>query len=188
MKDPRTNRFAEPTSRAEWDIDGSGRMTDKQRIAAQLDYCPETGLFRWKINGRGRSKRINTIAGTPHSNGYVRIKLMGRAYYAHRLAWLLMHGTWPADQIDHVNGDRSDNRAANLRQATLQQNRWNTVGIPSRRKSAFKGVVREHRSTKWVAQLSVDGRLRRLGSFATEEEASSAYLRAARTLRGEFAK
>ncbi|KRG69245.1 hypothetical protein ABB29_12065 [Pseudoxanthomonas dokdonensis] len=164
-------------------------MLNADELRKHVLYDPETGFFVWATNGRGRTKRVGERAGSAHSNGYIRIKILGQTYFAHRLAWLLSSGDWPAEEIDHINGNRDDNRIDNLREATVQQNRWNTHGIPKRRKhSRFKGVTKEHRSNRWISQIFHDGKPIRLGSFDTEEQASEAYLSAARRLRGGYAK
>src|SRR5690606_6907684 len=120
-------------------------LTDEQRkLLNALDYDSSTGLFRWKANGRGPAKRAGAIAGSMHSSGYVRIKVDGVTYYAHRIAWLIEHGRWPVEEIDHINRNRADNRICNLREATVAENRRNNCGQPARRRSRFKGVIREN--------------------------------------------
>lgn len=184
-----SDRFGEVESRADWDVDGSGKMTDKQRrmLMDELSYDPITGLFHWRKSGRGRSKREGEVAGCPHSNGYLRIKVCGTQYLAHRLAWLFVHGAWPVHEVDHVNRDRADNRLANLRAATVSENRRNTVGIPSRRQSKFKGVSLGKGYRRWSARIFVGGVLHKIGLFDTEAEAAEAYREAAARLHGVFA-
>ncbi|WP_291773785.1 HNH endonuclease [Luteibacter sp.] len=164
-------------------------MSDEQRrLLNALDYNPETGEFRWKSNGRGRSRRAGDVAGSAHSRGYVRVKVDGKTYLAHRLAFLFMTGRFPESEADHVNGIRTDNRWSNLRAANASENRCNSAGQPRRRMSRFKGVVREHRSRRWKAQITKDGTTKVVGHFDTEEEAAIAYRDAARTVHREFAK
>ena len=88
-----------------------------------LGYDPETGLFTRKVQ-RGKHKE-GEIAGCLNAKGYVEIKACGKIYEAHRLAHLFMTGSWPSEQIDHVNHIKSDNRWSNLREASRAQNTQN---------------------------------------------------------------
>ena len=148
-----------------------------EEATAALRYSPESGLFHWRVNRRPAIKPGDR-AGTINSHGYVQICINGRALLAHRLAWLMTHGVWPSKMIDHINGDPSDNRMANLREATGSQNQANRGA----RKDSTTGVrgVRLLRSGKWAAQIQI-------GSFQTKEAASAAYLRLAEICYGEFA-
>ncbi|MCI0598731.1 MAG: HNH endonuclease [Beijerinckiaceae bacterium] len=94
-------------------------------------------------------------------------------------------GAWPIAQIDHINGDRADNRFLNLREATRTENAWNAK-LRSDSHSGFKGVRRHKR--RWCAYIKVSGKQKHLGSFATPEEAHDAYCRAAREHHGQFAR
>lgn len=101
-----------------------------------------------------------------------------------------MTGAWPANQIDHINLDKRDNRWANLREATGSQNAMNRCG---RAASGFKGVclIRDPRKagrTPWQASIMKEGKRRRIGQYATVEEAGAAYEQAAHQLHGEFAR
>jgi hypothetical protein len=167
----------------DWQQTGNGRSDPADHVA----YCPESGGFTWRFSGRGQTKRAGAPAGRLKPNGYVSLKVNGIEYYAHRLAVYLMTGRFPADQVDHVNGIRNDNRWVNLRLATHKENRRNTVGVPSRRKySKYKGVTKSR--NRWVAQIFVNGGMMRLGGFSTEQEAADAYRNAAKKYHGEFAK
>jgi|SRR5262249_60934945 len=130
-----------------------------------------------------RSLSINYGSNQDGLNkGYRRITLDGRQHFGHRLAWLHVHGVWPPDQIDHINGARADNRIANLRPATHQQNASNRRrGI-----AGLKGAVFSKRYKRWRAQIMKNGRQHFLGHFASSVEAHAAYCRAAQELHGEF--
>lgn len=162
-------------------------MSDKAAIELAVSYCQDTGEFAWVSNGRGQTRRAGHQAGSINKDGYVRIKIAGRTYLAHRLAWLLTAGLWPAGPIDHINGVRSDNRICNLREATCAQNLCNSVGR-SRRKSRFKGVSLDKRRLRWRAVISSAGVFKHLGYFDSEELAHEAYKQAAIEHHGEFAR
>ena len=95
-----------------------------ERLRQLLDYAPETGRFYWRKQ-RG-SAAAGSEAGTWHSHGYRVINIDGVAYYAHRLAWLYVHGEHPAGEIDHINAIPADDRIANLRQCSRSENARNT--------------------------------------------------------------
>src|ERR1700731_2752322 len=97
---------------------------DFDRVNEVLSYDPETGIFRWKVKLSDRSP-IGKRSGGHTSSGHWRIRVDGHYYLAHRLAWLLTHGVWPRDEIDHINRVRDDNRLANLREASHSQNHAN---------------------------------------------------------------
>ncbi len=154
----------------------------QERLRAALDYDPLTGVFLWRTNRRGHAKAGN-VAGTP-SKGYVSIKLSQKRYYAHRLAWFWMTGKWPAEEIDHRDLDRGNNRWANLREATARQNKGNLRP----RTGGLKGVRYEPRGSAWVARIKDHGRNLHLGTFRTATEADAAYRAAAAEIFGEFAR
>lgn len=142
-----------------------------------VQYDPLTGIFT----------RNGKVAGTLHGAGYIQIKVDGRLYLAHRLAWMMFHGRSPSGQIDHINGDKSDNRIANLREATGSQNLRNR-GKPKNNTSGFKGVSWNSGRRAWLATIHRKGSNKNLGYFATREAASDAYNRAALKYHGEFAR
>ena len=153
----------------------------------QMRYDPETGELWWRVQKHRR--KMDQPAGSVAVNGrYRQISINRRQYLAHRLAWLYVHGEWPNGQIDHINGDRLDNRIANLREADNAQNSQNRPQ-QSNNKSGFKGVFFNHRhSQPWQAQIMARGQRVQLGYFATAEEAHEAYKEAAARLHGEFAR
>ena len=147
-----------------------------------VNYDPQTGLFTWRVKRKGC--RVGDVIGTP-KEGYISIGIDYHRYYAHRLAWLYMTGEWPTSQIDHRNLNRADTRWDNLRQATNQQNQANQFA-QSNNKLGVKGVSKLGK--KYRAVLHCQGKPKYLGLFDTTQEASDAYIAAARHLFGEFAR
>jgi hypothetical protein len=155
-------------------------------VRSILDYDPETGEFRWKEDRKGQKTR-GMIAGATTKGGYRIISIWKVRYLAHRLAWLIVTGKWPAHQVDHMNHDQADNRWENLREATPTQNQQNRQ--TKKPGVLFKGVHLDSRNPHrpWFAYITVNGRRSILGYFATPEEAALAYNKAARHAFGEFA-
>jgi hypothetical protein len=151
-----------------------------------LRYEPHTGKFFWLID-RPRKTKAGDEAGYINSTGYVKIRYNHRGYSAHRIAWYLHTKQDPAAlQIDHINGNPSDNRIANLRLATPGQNAKNTRKKPGTA-SKYKGAHWYARRNKWQSQIRIDGHSIHLGYFDTDYEAHLAYCKAAAVLHGDFA-
>ena len=154
--------------------------------ARQLfDYDPKSGDLTWKVSLNPRAP-VGHVVRAPNSRGYYTVRVRGKPYGAHRVAWLIATGTWPAEHIDHINGDKTDNRVENLREATNAENQRNRAAQRNNT-SGFKGVSWNKRDSKWRAYIQVDGKFRHLGNFATPEEAHAAYCKAAEELFGEIA-
>jgi len=157
-----------------------------ERLRKLLNYDPKTGIFTWRV---APVKWISPgdPAGYSERSAYVRIGIFGRYYRAHRLAWLYVHGEWPPSMIDHINGDPSDNRLANLRVATASQNQGNAK---PRKDNAYgtKGVTWHKSHKKWQARIVIDGKQTHLGHFADKQAAIETYRRAAEAQFGEFAR
>lgn len=156
------------------------------RVRELLDYNPITGEFTWKTNRRGRRQR-GMSAGCIHPNGYVRISIDYRLYNAQRLAWLFITGKWPEKLVDHIDGNPSNNRADNLREANWIQNNVNRK-ISSANKSGYKGVSFIAKSNKWGAWIKINGKSKSLGRYDTPQEAHEAYKKAAYEAHGTFAR
>lgn len=139
-------------------------MITQQRLHEILDYDPNTGEFRWKINNKGPAKK-GTIAGCKTICGkrYI-IRIDGKLYYAHRLAWLHTYGKWPSLYLDHKNGNGLDNRILNLRDVTHQQNMQN---LKKRKTSelAFTGVSWRKHAKKWMARINYNNKMIFLGYY-----------------------
>lgn len=151
-------------------------MLTQAELHEALLYEPETGLFRWRYRP-GKNGRIfdGMIAGAKSDSARVQIRVKGRIYKAHRLAWLYVYGYMPKDgvQIDHINGDASDNRIANLRLATASENLQNT-GLFAHNKTGYRGVSFHKQTGKYRARIKLNQREKALGLFETPEEAYSA--------------
>mgnify|MGYP006267355257 CR=1 FL=1 len=159
-------------------------MITRNELALLLTYHPDGGYFIWNVS-RGGIKAGST-AGTPTCHGYVQIKVNGKFYKAHRLAWLAMTGEDLGDaEIDHINGDGFDNTWSNLRKATRCQNACNQ-GVKKSNKSGFKGVSFDRRRNAWIARVRDGGKRIWVGSFPSPEEAAAAYQQAAKSVHGEF--
>jgi hypothetical protein len=150
-----------------------------------LEYNEYSGQFIWRIPPKNQSIKIGDVAGYLRSNGYWYIKIGGRSYSAHRLAWMYVHGVWPPRLIDHINGVKSDNRIDNLRPASMSQNKANGALYASS-SSGFKGVTKC--KNKWKAQITHNQVVVYLGLFNTREEAHETYLKAASERQGAFAR
>lgn len=150
---------------------------DVERLRSVLHYEPTTGAFTWRVR-RGRV-RPGQVAGRVGNRGYVKILLAGEYWLAHRLAWAIVHGALPnADrQIDHINRVRHDNRLANLRLVTQSENILNSDHFGCRRTQS-RGTTFIARTSRWQAQISIQGRNTYLGLFVTEAEAHAAYCNA----------
>lgn len=161
-------------------MNGRSALT-RDDLAKVHSYDPETGLFDYRRPPhRGGPRRM---PGTITFNGYVCISIANKKHYAHRLAWLYMTGAWPLGQIDHIDGNRTNNRFANLRDVSPTVNGQNRKTAQKGTRSGVLGVVAPaHKQPSYRAQIKVYGRGIHLGSFATVEEASAAYVAAKRRL------
>jgi hypothetical protein len=162
----------------------SETLLTAEHLRRILIYDPYTGLFKWRASGKGRPKVPDWMAGTLMKVGYLSIAIGRLAYYAHRLAFLYMTGDWPSEQMDHIDGDRTNNRWSNLREASGSQNKHNT-GVRSHNTTGARGVYRT-KDGRFVARIKVGDKRVNLGSFDTTEQASEAYEKAAKEAFGLF--
>lgn len=153
----------------------------KQEINELLSYEPSTGFFRWAKDRK--RKKAGSIAGTATKEGYVRIAINGKLHAAHRLAWVVMHGSTPSNVIDHINGIRSDNRISNLRDVTTSENAQNQKKARADNKSSgLLGAYYVKHRGNWQSQITLNGKAKHLGIFKTAKEAHEAYLKAKREI------
>tara|TARA_B100000131_G_scaffold153436_1_gene148775 strand:- start:76 stop:621 length:546 start_codon:yes stop_codon:yes gene_type:complete len=162
-----------------------------------LDYNPDTGILTWKKKPC-KNIKIGREAGSappnsPSSGGwrYRQFSFKGRRLYTHRVAYYMYHGVDPLEkQIDHINGNKLDNRIKNLRLATNQENQWNRSSLQRNNTSGKTGVTWYARHKKWVAQIEVSDNQKRkgynLGYYTKKEDAIQARIEAEKKYFGDF--
>lgn len=141
-----------------------------------FNYDPISGAMFWRESPR-RNVPAGALAGALHPSGYLIVKVRGVSCQVHRLAWLMIHGHWPAQQLDHINGVRNDNRIGNLRECTPGENCQNTA-LYGNNSSGYTGVSWHKASCKWRARIDQGGVQHVLGYFGNKELAREAYLQA----------
>lgn len=142
----------------------TGDKTLVERLHELLEYDPETGEMFWK----------RRVAGTLNGEGYLQVRVEGQSLLLHRVAFALMTGRFPEDEVDHDNRDRADNRWENLKESTRSQNMHN-AGMLSNNTSGVKGVCWHRGRKAWHARIVVRGATHHLGYFADIADASKAY-------------
>lgn len=176
-------------------------MTDvvtPEVLRALLRYDRDPGKLYWKkrhpstfANARAAACWTARFSGEETfvrlgRGGYLTGNLFKRALLAHRVAWAIETGSWPRGALDHVNGDRTDNRFCNLREATRSENARNSR--PRAGASKFKGVTWHEKSEAWRARIRLNGRNASLGLYPSEVDAAKAYDAAAREHFGDYAR
>lgn len=142
-------------------------------------YNSETGELRWRIKP---CQRMNAgdIAGCINGDGYLQVAFKATRYPAHRVIWLYVYGEWPDGMVDHINGVRTDNRIANLRNVSAAMNQHNRRHLAKNNTSGFTGV--RWFQNAWRAGIWLGGKYHFIGYFKTAEEAGAAYVEAKRRL------
>jgi hypothetical protein len=143
-----------------------------QSLRELLHYNQETGEFTWLISRGNQFSKPGMKAGFKDTYGHLGIEIDGKRYLSHRLAWLYVYGKWPDHQIDHINRIRDDNRIENLRDVPGVVNA-NNKGHYRNNTTGFKGVT--IKNGRFIAQITIAGKCKYLGSFDTAEKASDAY-------------
>jgi len=155
-------------------------LINQERLRDVLHYDPDSGDFTW-LNPTSFRVRIGDTAGyhhkTPDGKTYIQTAVDGDKHYAHRLAWFYMTGEFPVDQIDHINGDGTDNRWCNLRQVTHRENSKNQK-LRSTNTSGVTGVYWDTKREKWCASITIKGKTVSLGRFDILSDAVDARSRA----------
>ena len=135
-------------------------------LRGALDYEPNEGRFFWNSGVRKGEEQLGSI----DHGGYRRIILAGRSISLHHAAWILTHGIVPKNTIDHINRVRTDNRIANLREATSSEQLQNRASVNC---TGYRGVCKDKR--RFAGQIKIKGKKVHLGIFSTPEEAATAY-------------
>jgi len=160
----------------------AGDTITQSELKELMIYDVSTGIFKYKTLRSGIRKDL--IAGSLQNNGYHYIQICGRKYFAHRLAFLYVVGRWPADQVDHINDIKNDNRWCNLRDCTGSQNQANK-SIQRNNTSGYKGVHKV--GNRWRALIYYAGCKISLGNFSCKHTAAKQYNDAATKYHGDFA-
>lgn len=147
-------------------------MSIEKTMFERLRYTPKDGKVWWVFHPRWPSYS-GREAGNMMSNGYRKVKFCGKQYLIHRIAWLLHHGSWPIGDIDHIDGNPSNNKLSNLRDVPHRVNIQNRKSATSKNKTGFLGVVK--RKNKFAAHIHKNGKQVYLGLFPTAELAHQAY-------------
>lgn len=164
-------------------------VLSQELLKKSLYYNPNTGIFTWLYRPHN-GIRIGDVAGSTDPDGYVLIRVCGKRYQASRLAFLYITGSWPTTDVDHTDGNPSNNRWSNLREVTTTQNLQNKR-IQSNNSSGLKGIHKHKYNGiwqgKWRATINVNKISKHLGLFDSPEEAHQAYMTAAEKYFGVFA-
>lgn len=158
-----------------------------------LDYDMDTGVLTWrkrtpdmftksgglaKLHCQSWNFRFAAMAaGSLVNNGYLTVNIKSQAYAAHRLAWAIHHGEEPCEQVDHINGERADNRIVNLRVVSASDNSRNQK-VRSNNTTGVMGVNWHPARRRWVSNIYADGRRVHLGYFHSFDDAVIARKRA----------
>lgn len=159
-------------------------------VREAFDFNPDNGYFRHRARfSRGclNARLAGKIAGRINpTSGYRDICIGAKFFLAHRLVWFVVHGEWPATDVDHINRNKDDNRPNNLRLASRSQN---MINIPPTRAntSGVKGVTFDKRTGRWRAGIGIDYKWLHIGMFATLEDAKRARRDVEVAQFGEFA-
>lgn len=155
-----------------------------ERLLERLRYDPHTGDFVFRTHRC--SNLIGRVAGSVMSTGYVEVQVDKKRFLAHRLAWFYMKGAWPKSNLDHHDGDRSNNRFSNLREATQAQNTCNKA-IQRNNRSGVLGVIWDEARGLWRAYVNKNGQHYHLGRFVSLDDAIAARKEGALAVHGVFA-
>jgi hypothetical protein len=156
------------------------------RLRSVLDFDPASGRITWKTKYCQKIV-VGAEAGVVDRYGYRIICVDGLKYFAHRIVWAFVHDAWPPSELDHRDGNPSNNSISNLRIAKRAQNLRNQ-GLKKTNSSGHKGVSWNKTFNKWQARIQVDKKQIWLGLHDSLDDAAKAYERAAKEHHGSFAR
>jgi hypothetical protein len=133
-----------------------------EMLCETLNYNPDTGVFIW-VKGLYKSVKSGSTAGATHSQGYEQICINRKRYYSHRLAWFYVNKKWPEYNIDHIDGDTSNNKINNLRDVKQVENARNRHRVRSDSSTGIRGVSRHGNKYRFVA--TVDKSRKVIGTY-----------------------
>lgn len=148
-----------------------------------LEY--RDGQLFWKVD-RGGGVKSGSRAGRKNNRGYIDVRVFGKRHLLHRVVWYLHYGCWP-DRIDHINGNKEDNRIENLRECTQQQNCFNRA-VKKENSCGFKGVSWCKTNKRWAAQVGANEKRKHLGLYDCPADAATVYNFVADQYHGTFAR
>ena len=151
-------------------------MLTQARLKELIKYEPDTGNFIWIAPTRRRIV-FGSIAGCLMNGGYWHIRIDAKKYLAHRLAWLYVHGEFPIEHLDHIDGNRINNRFSNIRACSRAENGQNRISNKNST-SKYLGVHWHRLSNRWQAQIRINKKPIYLGLFDSEQDAYAAYCKA----------
>ena len=162
------------------------QLMTQTRLMELLDYDPDTGIFINKVTRRNATMG-STVGWMNKPGGYLRARVEGKVYMLHRLAWLYVHGNLPLIHIDHIDGDKLNNRIANLRLASRSENLRNR-GKQSDNTSGWCGVSLNKDTGTFKAFITLENYAYHLGLYRSPEIAAAVYAYVCQQIHGEFAK
>lgn len=156
-------------------------VCDPKLLQEKFEYDPDTGKIYKRLGNQTYSLRGAEAFKTPNWKGYLKGTFKGKSYFAHRVAWAMYHGEWPQGQIDHINGDRQDNRIGNLRVVSNLENCLNLGRKPPRTSKFDSGVNGVHwnkQNSKWMVRLRAKGKWLYFGCYTDLDKAIAVRRRA----------
>jgi len=148
-------------------------MITQSELKEILHYNQDTGIFTW-LKYKQRPSKIGSEAGWVRKDSYKAISIMSKQYFAHRLAWLYVTGKHPKNQIDHIDGNKLNNKFSNLRECTAAQNSQNFKNSKFTNKAQLLGV--NVKGKKFRARIGINKKVITIGTLNNAQEAHNAYL------------